>query len=242
MTRTAVLLSVCLVACERRIPRFATSTVPDFQKLFATNCSGCHGASGRDGAAPPLNNPLYLRIVPREALQQTVENGRPGTPMPAWSRARGGPLQPAEITALVDGIEHWAGPFQADASLPPYSVAPGDAAKGQPVFQAACAPCHSRGTSIVDPSFLALTSDQGLRTTVLVGSPALGMPDYTETGVAEQDVNNLVAWLASNRPAIRRPEPAESTNQFPGNQGSGSSSIRGGPGASKTNTTSEKHQ
>src|SRR3989442_1239519 len=37
--------------------------VTDFSRLYAQNCSGCHGADGRLGAARPLNDPLYLALV-----------------------------------------------------------------------------------------------------------------------------------------------------------------------------------
>ena len=45
--------------------------------------------------------------------------------------------------------------------------------------------------SIVDPSYLALVSDQSLRSTIIAGRPDLGMPDWrsdtSEPGLACDD-------------------------------------------------------
>jgi cytochrome c oxidase cbb3-type subunit III len=38
--------------------------IADFNVLFKNNCSGCHGAEGKLGPAPPLNDPLFLALVP----------------------------------------------------------------------------------------------------------------------------------------------------------------------------------
>ncbi|MBV9610887.1 MAG: cytochrome c, partial [Acidobacteriaceae bacterium] len=88
------LLSVLLVsACDppgKPKPEPPSSEdITDFKILYGENCAGCHGIDGRNGPARPLHDPLYLAVIPREALQKTIENGRPGTAMPAWSRSNG---------------------------------------------------------------------------------------------------------------------------------------------------------
>ena len=65
---------------------------------------------------------------------------------------------------------------------------PGDAGRGRaastpPPARAATdqtARAGRRAGSIVDPAYLALVSDQALRTTVIAGRPDLGMPDWRE--------------------------------------------------------------
>jgi cytochrome c oxidase cbb3-type subunit 3/ubiquinol-cytochrome c reductase cytochrome c subunit len=46
-------------------------------------------------------------------------------------------------------------------------------------------------------------SDQGLRTAVLAGRPALGMPDWRVPGAAAamsaQEIADVVAWLIGHR-------------------------------------------
>ena len=252
MTRSraiaGVFTALLLLRCGKPgpIPR-ASSDITDFGVLFSENCSGCHGAEGRNGAAPELNNAEYLSIVPRDALTQTISNGRAGTPMPAFALSQGGPLYPKQIAALVDGMEtNWAKPSQATAGAPPYSAPEGDAAAGAQVFAAVCALCHGRNGrvgSVTDQSFLALVSDQGLRTTIIVGRPSLGMPDARHQawhgGLSNQDISNVVAWLSSQRSSLSQarqqreagPNETEKGSGQAGQQTKGNEGSGGGPGS-----------
>jgi mono/diheme cytochrome c family protein len=186
--------------------------VMDFSALYGTNCSGCHGADGRLGPARPLNDPLYLALVSDQDLTQVTANGVPGTTMPAFATSAGGTLTDAPIAALVRELRaRWARPQEvAGVTLPPYAAATGDAQRGAAVFTASCASCHgadgkggSAKGSIVDGSYLALVSDQSLRTTVIAGRSDLGMPDFRgapgATPLGATQIADLVAWLAAQR-------------------------------------------
>ena len=76
-----------------------------FDALYRQNCAGCHGADGKLGPAPPLNDPLFRAIVPAETVQDVVAGGRHGTLMPAWAQEQGGPLTPAQVAVLVYEIK-----------------------------------------------------------------------------------------------------------------------------------------
>jgi cytochrome c oxidase cbb3-type subunit III len=76
-----------------------------FDALYSQNCAGCHGADGKLGPAPPLNEPLFRTIVPVETVEQVVAAGRPGTLMPAFSSEHGGPLTPAQVAVLVNEVK-----------------------------------------------------------------------------------------------------------------------------------------
>jgi hypothetical protein len=58
----------------------------------------------------------------------------------------------------------------------------------------------------VDGSYLALASDQGLRTTVIAGRPELGAPDWRGNvpgrPMTPQDIADVVAWLSAQRLAF----------------------------------------
>lgn len=79
--------------------------VTDFTTLFATNCAACHGADGKSGPAPPLNDPLFRAIVPQNIVESIVLAGRAGTPMPAFAHANGGTLTAAQVQVLVFQIK-----------------------------------------------------------------------------------------------------------------------------------------
>jgi len=82
------------------------------QQLFAANCAVCHGARGQGGVGLKLDIPANRPTSEAQAAQRTeyltrtITNGRPGTFMPAWAIANGGPLNEEQISALVTMIEY----------------------------------------------------------------------------------------------------------------------------------------
>ncbi len=91
-------------------PNPADSPVPadkvlEFSVLFRENCSGCHGADGKLGAAPPLNDAIFRAIVSEPELESTIIHGRKGTLMPAFAMENGGMLTEPQIQVLVKQIK-----------------------------------------------------------------------------------------------------------------------------------------
>ena len=185
--------------------------VTDFGKLFSENCAGCHGPEGKQGAGPQLNDPLYQAVVSKDQLKNTISKGRPGTPMPAFAKSAGGMLTDQQVDILASEMQkRWGNPSKfSGVALPSYaSDSPGDVTRGATVYRMKCLACHGvegkGGTiagAIADPSYLALASDQLLRTTVIVGRPTHGMPDFQRSGkpISPQEINDVVAWVVSHR-------------------------------------------
>lgn len=211
----------------------APSEVADFDQLYGQNCAGCHGSAGRLGAARPLNDPLYLNLISPDNLREVIRQGVPYTTMPAFGQKFGGHLTDTQVDLLVDQMRsRWGHPEEfKDVQLPPYSrqdairngTGPGDPQRGAPVFNTYCTECHGtdgRGDrtvgSIVDPNYLKLVSDQSLRTTVIVGRQDMGKPDWRANmpghPMSAQEVSDVVAWLAAQRPKSFASERAQSTN------------------------------
>lgn len=187
--------------------------VLNFSTLYQQNCSGCHGAEGKGGVAIALRDPVYLAIVDDDAIRRTTVKGVSGTQMPPFAQSAGGTLTDKQIDVLVRGIRSWARPGAVrDVSLPPYAaVPPGDAQRGAKVFATFCSACHGpdgggtkKASSIVNGTYLALVSNQGLRTTVIAGRPELGAPDWRNNlpgrPMTAQEISDVVAWLAAQRP------------------------------------------
>jgi len=193
---------------EEKDPR----TIVDFDHLYSTNCAGCHGAGGKGGAAIALHDPVYLAVAEDATIRRVVANGVPGTPMPAFAQSAGGLLTDAQVDAIVTGMRRWAKPDALHGAVAPPHLARqrGDPARGATVYQADCAACHgvagggAKASSIVDGSYLALVSDQGLLTTVIVGRPELGAPDFRndlfDHAMSDEEVTDVVSWLAAQRP------------------------------------------
>jgi len=189
----------------------------DFSALYAARCAGCHGPDGKLGPAPPLNDPLFLAIVPDAELLRVISEGRavtPGqkSPMPAFARDRGGPLTSEQVQVVAKGIKaRWGG--VAPTGEPPPYLPPqetGDKNRGAKLFALACAACHGdlghgdeQAGAVNDSAFLALISDQTLRRVVITGRGDLGMPVYSDPNwrspefkpLTSADVNDLVALL-----------------------------------------------
>lgn len=217
----ALALAVCslTVACDsmpgRPLPSdrpIRPKDVKSFDVLWGRNCAGCHGAEGDYGAARSMNDPLYLAWVSDQDLRLVIGQGVAGTLMPAFSDAHGGGLTDEQIDILIQSMrERWGRSDKyRNARLPPYAAGLGDASRGATVYKDFCARCHGPdGTggevhgSIVDPAYLALVSNQSLRSSVVVGRADLGMPDFQHDQpgreMSEQQITDVVAWLVGHR-------------------------------------------
>ena len=91
--------------------------------LYQRNCSGCHGADGKLGPAPPLNDKLFLALIPDVDLERLITEGRPGTLMPAFASAKGGHLTSEQVKILAAGLKpRWGSVEPAPSGAPPYLV------------------------------------------------------------------------------------------------------------------------
>jgi cytochrome c oxidase cbb3-type subunit 3/ubiquinol-cytochrome c reductase cytochrome c subunit len=157
-------------------------------------------------------------VVGEDNLRHIAANGVTGKLMPPFAKSAGGMLTDQQIDVIAHGImQQWGRQdLLAGLSIPQYrSTLAGDAARGQQAFGTFCARCHgtagegSAGDaktgkigSIVDGSYLALISDQGLRSITIAGRQDEGMPDWRSDGaqpMTDQQITDIVAWLASKR-------------------------------------------
>src|SRR5215470_7800517 len=187
--------------------------VRDFALLFKQNCAGCHGQQGKGNTALALANPVYLAIASDDTIRQATAAGIRGSLMPAFAKSSGGTLTDDQIDILVSEMRiRWSKPNDVpEVKPPPYAATePGDTKSGNAAFAIFCVECHGpagrgtpKGSSIVDDSFLALVSDQNLRTTIIAGRPDLGHPDWRHCSLDKpmtpKEVTDVVAWLIAQR-------------------------------------------
>jgi mono/diheme cytochrome c family protein len=139
--------------------------------IFEQHCSACHGIEGQGGIGPTLRNNQFIQTGGDQAIFTTVANGRPGTQMPAWLQANGGPLVDAQINNVIAYLHLLQGvapvpsptpePEEAtETPVPPGAPTPeparpsnpgnpgpaaslaGDAARGKAEFGHYCSICH----------------------------------------------------------------------------------------------------
>lgn len=169
--------------------------------LYAENCAACHGDSGEGGAGPGLNSSELLKSTSDEALFNLTRTGVPGTIMPAWGQAFGGPFTDEQIHQMVAFIRAW----EPTAPEPtPVAVEP-DPARGALIYTQTCSICHGEnglGTDVApalnDPERLNKLNDGWYRNTIAHGRPAKGMPTWG-TVLSPAQINDLVALLAAWR-------------------------------------------
>jgi cytochrome c oxidase cbb3-type subunit 3 len=232
MVAAVALLACAACAGSPGAPRADSRVLPpsqvvDFNLLYGQNCAGCHGADGKGGAAIALANPVYLAIADDTVIRRTAASGVSGTSMPAFAQSAGGMLTDTQIDALVKGIRSWAKPDTLrNIALPPYAAqVPGDPQRGADTYRTYCSSCHGvdgrgggKASSIVNGSYLALVSDQNLRTIVIAGRAELGAPDWRGDvqgrPMSAQEISDVVAWLSSQRPQFPgQPYPISATDR-----------------------------
>lgn len=196
--------------------------ISSFGTLYRENCAACHGEDGKSGAAISLANPVYLAVAGTDMIEKVTAKGVAGTLMPAFAKSQGGMLTDQQIAILAQGVEAtWGRPgiLQGQPAPSYASSSAGDVTQGQQAFATFCARCHGsdgagvksrQGTtgSLVDPAYLALVSDQGLRSLIIAGQPEDGMPDWRSDkagagsrAMTDKEITDIVAWLASHRVA-----------------------------------------
>ena len=206
-------LLVGSLGCNRKVgppndeeEHLRPETVASFDRLYTQNCSACHGETGSGGPALDLANPKYQAVVDDASLKRWITSGMPGTQMPAFGEPAGGFLTPQQVDVLVAGMRaRWNHNDENAADMPPYSSnAIGNVEHGQDIFGVSCSSCHQQEhQKITDASYLALVSDQSLRSIVIAGRPDLGHPDWRQVRpgqpLTDQDVSDVVAYLHSLR-------------------------------------------
>lgn len=202
-------------------PPAATAPRPDAQPSPAVTqgrasyvryCALCHGREAEGYAADHANalgNQAFLQVATDDFLRKAIVDGRPGTPMSAWGRAHGGPLD----DRTVDGIVAY---LRSLATEPPIDVSgvhvTGSVERGRALFAANnCAECHGeRGegtdtaTSISHPNFHRDASDGFIRHTIEHGRPGTPMPALAGDQPS-QALDDLVAFVRSLEHAPDRP-------------------------------------
>lgn len=193
--------------------------VPDGRALYAKYCQLCHGANLEGYAAdnaPSLASSTFRATASTAYLQAVIERGRVGTAMAGFGKSVGGPLEPAEVDALIDFVR---GGAPAPPVLPP-KAAKGDVAKGGRVYASQCETCHGtaerRGNAVhlANPMFLASASDAYLRAAIVEGRPGTPMEPWLGK-LGATDIEDVIAYVRSLARAVPvapvalpSPEPA----------------------------------
>jgi cytochrome c oxidase cbb3-type subunit 3 len=170
------------------------------EALYRRYCALCHGRDGEGYAAddaPALASQEFLRSASDQFINSAIEAGRPGTPMSAWSREHGGPLEREQIGTILQYMRTWQRdpPLRVDAL-----EVRGDASRGRAIFAERCATCHgARGEGVdaialANPALQATASDGFLLYAVTHGRRGTRMPSFEGTLTSEQ-IEDVVRFV-----------------------------------------------
>jgi cytochrome c oxidase cbb3-type subunit 3 len=190
-------------------------------RLFVQNCAVCHGVDGQGRIGANLHN--FPGIEVSAAISQTIRQGVPGSVMPAWGEANGGPLSEQDIADITAYIIGAFGGTESLAPLPTYqppAIQPlpditGDPSAGAAVFQANCVMCHGEeGQGRIGRTLAkAWPADEpaayiaGLVRNGVSGSP---MPAWGNTNggpLTEKQIDDVTAYILALSPVSIAPTP-----------------------------------
>ncbi|MBM4361000.1 MAG: c-type cytochrome, partial [Deltaproteobacteria bacterium] len=177
-------------------------TVAEGRELYDRYCKLCHAEAGKGYASDDANqlaNPEFLATATNGFLMVAIDQGRPGTPMAAYGKRFGGPLDQADQAKIVTYLRS----LQTTPSIR-LDVAPvrGDASAGAAVFAEQCATCHGdkaqgeSALSLANPVFLMSAPDAFIRHAVVHGRPGTPMPAFGGD-LAPKALDDVTAFLRS---------------------------------------------
>lgn len=190
-------------------------------QLYVDNCAVCHGEDGRGRVGASLQ--AFSGIDVDAALQEIISEGVEGSPMPAWSEERGGPLSQADIDDIVAYITaSFAGedpiaplPAYQPADIEPLPDVAGDPGIGAAVYQANCVMCHGpagrgRFGAPLAKSWPGVEPAAYVHQVVSEGIAGTTMPPWSSEIGGPLDagqVEDVTAYVLSLAPAPAAPTP-----------------------------------
>ena len=192
-------------------------------ELYQTYCAMCHGADGRGRVGANLQ--AFPGIDVDAAIQQTVANGVPGSVMPAFSDASGGPLSEldiADISAYLVGVLEGTQPIAPAPEYQPPVIAQlpdvlGDPSSGAVVFQMNCIACHGEKAQggfgwPLAKNWPGNQPENFIYQVVSTGIDGTVMPGWSqESGgpLSAREIEDVTAYILTLNPASGLPEPEE---------------------------------
>ncbi len=193
-----IILAASLLAAARLSAQAQSGSDPKLVEgayIYAQNCAVCHGPNGEGRAGATLAKD-WPSIRPDLTVKTIIENGVPGSLMPAWSQAKGGPLSSEQIDALVYYILSWqtggaelVTPAPTATRRPPIIPIPeveGDPNLGALLYDQNCQMCHGpngegRVGATLAQDWPGIRPDLSIKTTIMDGVPGSLMPAWSQS-------------------------------------------------------------
>ncbi len=171
-------------------------------RLYRARCGGCHGMKGEGAIGPALKNQDFLALADSKYLYETLVRGRVNTAMPSWKW-----IKASQLASIILYIEKWRKKKTILVELSDEPIQ-GDIANGESLYSGLCSGCHGKrgegiiGPALMNPDFLAATSDHFIRESMLRGRSQGAMRPWKRGGgslveLSDKDINDVVAYIRS---------------------------------------------
>ena len=195
-------------------------------RLYAANCTVCHGIDGQGSDLGAVLNSAELRTKESEELERIIGAGVPGTAMTGWKNALGD----AEIASLVAFLKNWdliskeglaltpPEPFHIDLGNPQEVLA-----LGEQLYASTCSACHGEdggggtGPALNSLQVLTRNSDDQIKNTIVTGGrrPNSSMPAFADR-LTSVEIDALVDFLRTWEASATWVENPRGTEQVGG--------------------------
>jgi mono/diheme cytochrome c family protein len=182
-------------------------------RLYAENCSVCHGLSGEGGQNParagdiiaPISSSEYLKTRNDATIRNIISQGQPDFGMSPFADSNGGPLTSDQIDSVVAYIRSWE--TNPPVVLPPeVSVLPEQTWNSSQIFTLVCASCHGingvggTGPALNTAGFHERYDEQALIEIVTSGHEATPMIAWGEI-LSDDQIKQLAEYVQALPPA-----------------------------------------
>lgn len=184
--------------------------------VYRDNCAVCHGEDGQGRVGATLNQ-NWPSIRPDLTVRNVIVNGVPGSAMPAWSEANGGPLSEAQIDDVTYFILSWSAAGPPAISLPAPTPVPtiqplpgveGNPTRGAELYAENCEMCHGpegngRVGATLSRNWPSIRPDLTVRNVIATGIQGSAMPAWSDEyggPLNSQDIDDITAFVLSLGP------------------------------------------
>jgi mono/diheme cytochrome c family protein len=191
---------------------------------YKTLCQRCHGEKGDghgliavylDPYPRDLTKAGFMNSKPYERLLDSVEQGVPGTSMPAWGKV----LNEGQARGVLDYVLATFTKAKRRELKPrnapdtnPVAMGEDSVRRGEETFVRRCAGCHGkkadgkgpnsldilpRPRNLRNTAFVESVSDRRLFEAILYGVQGTAMPPWIDYGLSTNEVGDLVNFIRS---------------------------------------------
>ena len=213
-------------------------TAPTFkngEEIYKGLCIRCHGEKGDgkgvtylylDPAPRDLTKASFMNSKPDERFLKSLKEGVPGTSMPPWERVLSEEQRKEVLAYVFQNFVKEPRQTLKERKVPetnPVAFSPESVSAGEHIFLDRCTGCHGRkadgkGPNSLDISprprnlrnsaFINNASDKRLFTSITYGVEGTAMPSWTDYGLTQQDIGNLINFIRSlnRKPVAAQPD------------------------------------